>query len=71
MADLFNYTSCRFLINEESCRKRRYVKFDVNKLCEAVLECTAAGALPSPVVSIDKLEGGFSKVLVIKQADGT
>ncbi|KAF2422062.1 hypothetical protein EJ08DRAFT_672848 [Tothia fuscella] len=71
LADLFNYTNGRFLTNEELCLKRRFVESDVRKLCEVILELTSNGAARSPVISIDKLEGGFSKVLVIKQADGT
>lgn len=66
--DLFRYTNGRFLGNEEHEYRKRYVKFDVGRLCEVV---GSAGGSCSPIAAIDKMEGGFSKALLMEKADDT
>lgn len=46
---------------------KRRVKFDVRKLCDVVASLTKNGA---SVCKIDKMEGGFSKALLITTEDG-
>ncbi|TVY49460.1 hypothetical protein LOCC1_G000574 [Lachnellula occidentalis] len=64
--DLFRYTGGRFLAAEDTQCRRRYLKFNVQKLCDVA----AALDDPSPVIQIDKMEGGFSKALLLRRADG-
>ncbi|KAL2060796.1 hypothetical protein VTL71DRAFT_8848 [Oculimacula yallundae] len=64
--DLFRYTNGRFLAAEDTQCRRRYLKFNVQKLCDVA----AALGDPSPVIQIDKMEGGFSKALLLRRADG-
>ncbi|KAH7402429.1 kinase-like domain-containing protein [Pyrenochaeta sp. MPI-SDFR-AT-0127] len=66
--DLFKYTNGRFLIDEEFQCKKRHVRFDASSLCELVGSLSES---VSPVIAIEKLEGGFSKALLMKRADGT
>ncbi|KAI1928498.1 hypothetical protein LOZ65_001991 [Ophidiomyces ophidiicola] len=66
--DLFRYTNGHFLINEERQLQQRYVKFSINELCDIA---ASAGQSKSPVLAIDKMEGGFCKALLMKKADGT
>ncbi|EFR04208.1 protein kinase subdomain-containing protein [Nannizzia gypsea CBS 118893] len=66
--DMFKYTSGRFLINEEHQCQQRYIKFDIPQLCAVA---ATAGASASPVMSIEKMEGGFCKALLMRKADGT
>ncbi|EFE30980.1 uncharacterized protein ARB_02174 [Trichophyton benhamiae CBS 112371] len=66
--ELFKYTNGRFLINEEQQLQKRYLKFDVPRLCAVA---AAAGPSTSPIVSISKMEGGFCKALLMRKADGT
>lgn len=64
--DLFRYTNGRFLAAEDIQCRRRYLKFNVRKLCDVA----AALGNPSPVVQIDKMEGGFNKALLLTREDG-
>ncbi|KAI4927821.1 hypothetical protein J4E85_006333 [Alternaria conjuncta] len=66
--DLFKYTNGRFLANEKKAVDRRYVTFDLDQLC-AVAATT--GGRYSPVCAIDKMEGGFSKALLLRREDGS
>lgn len=66
--DIFKYTNGHFLINEEYQNQQRYVNFDIPKLCDVA---AGSGDTKSPIVSIDKMEGGFCKALLMKKADGT
>ncbi|KAH8726803.1 kinase-like domain-containing protein [Phaeosphaeriaceae sp. PMI808] len=65
--DLFRYTNGRFLVGEEEQCRKRYVRFNVRRLCELV---SSLCEVVSPVISIEKLEGGFSKALLMKRMDG-
>lgn len=65
--ELFRYTNGRFLANEDQQLSKRYVTFDVQKLCQVVASSTEHG---SPVCKIDKMEGGFSKALLMTTEDG-
>jgi hypothetical protein len=64
--DLFKYTNGRFLANEEKACARRYVKFNVDQLCDVV---AAVGEQSSPVYTIEKMEGGFSRALLLRRKD--
>ncbi|PYI17581.1 kinase-like protein [Aspergillus violaceofuscus CBS 115571] len=67
--DLFEYTSGRFLFNEEIRRAERRVQFDVDALARAT--CHSVGRHLKAVASITKLaEGGFNRVLQITFDDG-
>lgn len=65
--ELFEYNNGRFLVDEQQQYSKRYVKFNVQKLCEKVSAITEHGA---PVCKIDKMEGGFSKALLMTTEDG-
>ncbi|PWY70738.1 hypothetical protein BO83DRAFT_389943 [Aspergillus eucalypticola CBS 122712] len=66
--ELFAYTNGHFLVNEEHQLARHYVKFDVDALCSVA---AALGDVPSPVASVKKMEGGFSKALLMKKENGS
>ncbi|KAF1912281.1 kinase-like domain-containing protein [Ampelomyces quisqualis] len=65
--ELFSYTNGRFLANEVKACNRRYVQFDINSLCTVA----AAAGGSSPIKAIDKMEGGFSKALIMQKEDGS
>lgn len=64
--DLLKYTNGRFLANEKQALDRRFVNFDVDQLC---MVAASTGNKHSPVCSIEKLEGGFSKALLLCKED--
>ncbi|GAM87917.1 hypothetical protein ANO11243_059450 [Dothideomycetidae sp. 11243] len=66
--DLFRYTNGRFLVNEREQTAKRFVKCDLEALCDAV---AASCSSYSSIVAVDKHEGGFSKAFVMTKADGT
>lgn len=66
--ELFQYTNGRFLVREKQQRASRYVKFNLEKLCEIA---ASAGHSISPIRAVEKLEGGFSKALLMQKEDGT
>jgi hypothetical protein len=66
--ELFKYTNGRFLANEGEACNRRYVRFDIDQLCAVA---AAAGGSSSPIEAIDKMEGGFSKALIMRKEDGS
>ncbi|PGH10605.1 hypothetical protein AJ80_07456 [Polytolypa hystricis UAMH7299] len=66
--ELFKYTNGRFLVNETTACDRRYVKFDVDQLCAIA---ASVGSRHSPVRTIEKMEGGFSKALLLQREDGS
>ncbi|KDB21349.1 hypothetical protein H109_06715 [Trichophyton interdigitale MR816] len=65
---LFEYTNGGFLVNEKFQLSRRYVQFNLDALCD--FAATSRGQ-PSPVRAVEKIEGGFSKALLMKREDGT
>ncbi|KAI4166572.1 MAG: hypothetical protein LQ343_007942 [Gyalolechia ehrenbergii] len=65
--ELFAYTNGHFLVDEKHQLQRRYIKFNLQKLCDVVSSVAANG---SPVCKVDKFEGGFSKALLMTTADG-
>jgi hypothetical protein len=67
--DLFKYTNGRFLANEKQACDRRYVTFDVDRLCEVA--ASTGGQKYSPVLAIEKMEGGFSKAMLLRKEDGS
>ncbi|KAH3943357.1 hypothetical protein HBH53_176480 [Parastagonospora nodorum] len=64
--ELFAYTNGRFLVNETHACDRRFVRFDVDQLCSVA---ASAGGPLSPIQAIEKLEGGFSKALLMRKED--
>ncbi|KAM5485306.1 hypothetical protein MaudMau93_005459 [Microsporum audouinii] len=64
---LFEYTNGNFLVNEKIQFDRRYVKFNLDALC--ALAATAGGQV-SPVRVVEKMEGGFSKALLMIKENG-
>lgn len=44
------------------------MKSEISQLCGVA---AAAGNSKLPIISIDKMEGGFCKTLLMKKADGT
>lgn len=44
------------------------MKFDLRRLCDIA---ASVGGTKSPISAIEKLEGGFSKVLLMRKEDGT
>ncbi|MCJ1284646.1 hypothetical protein MMC26_003981 [Xylographa opegraphella] len=64
---LFQYSNGWFLLDEKQQFLKRRVNFDVRKLCDLVASLTKNGA---SVCKIDKMEGGFSKTLLITTEDG-
>ena len=66
--DLFAYTNGHFLIDEEHQFSRRYIRFDLDALCNSA---AAVGRGSSRVTAVEKMEGGFSKAFLMKKADGT
>lgn len=67
--DLFQYTNGRFLSDEKLQFSKRYVRFNVEKLCDVV--ANVSGSRRSPVMNIEKMEGGFSKALLLTREDGS
>lgn len=66
--EVFRYTNGHFLINEEHQYANRYVRFNIDKLCELV--SSVVGDRHSPVLKIDKMEGGFHKALLMTLENG-
>lgn len=67
--ELFRYTNGRFLTDEEFQFSKRYVHFNVEKLCDVITNLS--GSRTSPVLKIEKMEGGFSKALLITREGGS
>ncbi|KAJ5570619.1 uncharacterized protein N7459_010049 [Penicillium hispanicum] len=67
--DLFKYTNGRFLAEEGDQLSKRFVHFDVDRLCNVIAGISRTGALQ--VSKIEKMEGGFSKVLLMTTMDGS
>ncbi|KAI1980122.1 hypothetical protein LOZ51_000497 [Ophidiomyces ophidiicola] len=65
--ELFEYTNGRFLVNEKYEFAKRYLKFNVSKLCEVVSDLPTVS---STVLRIDKIEGGFNKALLLTMKNG-
>ncbi|KAH7381591.1 kinase-like domain-containing protein [Pyrenochaeta sp. MPI-SDFR-AT-0127] len=66
--ELFKYTNGRFLANEKKAVDRRYVNFDIDRLCAIA---ASTGSQHSPVRTIEKMEGGFSRALLLSKDDGS
>ncbi|KAI4263399.1 MAG: hypothetical protein L6R42_001448 [Xanthoria sp. 1 TBL-2021] len=64
--DLFDYTNGRFLNDEKHQLSKRRVEFNLSNLCNEAVSV----ANGSPVRKIEKMEGGFSKALVITMENG-
>ncbi|KAH8689239.1 hypothetical protein GQ44DRAFT_637594, partial [Phaeosphaeriaceae sp. PMI808] len=66
--ELFKYTNGRFLVREKELCDQRYLKFDLDQLYAVA---ASAGSSKSPIRKIEKIEGGFSKALLISKEDRT
>ena len=66
-SELFTYSNGRFLVNERYETSRRHVLFNLDSLCDLV---SSIPSIDSPVASIDKVEGGFNKALLMRMANG-
>ncbi len=66
--ELYQYTNGHFLVDEKHQCRRRYVKFDLDRLCDIA---ASVGGSKSPISAIEKMEGGFSKALLMRKEDGT
>ncbi|PIG79138.1 hypothetical protein AARAC_007728 [Aspergillus arachidicola] len=66
-AELFEYTNGRFLVNERSEKAKRYAEFNVDALCSIV---SSLPSVSSPISKIDKMEGGFNKVMLMTAENG-
>jgi hypothetical protein len=56
------------LVREKQSCDQRYLKFDLDQLCAVA---ASAGSTKSPIRTIEKMEGGFSKALLRSKEDGT
>lgn len=65
--ELFAYTNGHFLIDEQRQLDRRYVKFNIDALCDVA---AAADDDSSRITTIEKMEGGFSKALLMRKENG-
>jgi hypothetical protein len=65
--ELFAYTNGRFLVNEAHACNRRFVRFNVDQLCSVA---ASVGGPLSPIQAIEKLEGGFSKAILMRKENG-
>ncbi|RHZ45930.1 uncharacterized protein CDV56_101161 [Aspergillus thermomutatus] len=66
--ELFTYTNGHFLVNEDHQFARRYRQFNLDALCDIA---ATAGGSTSRITAIEKLEGGFSKALLMTKEDGS
>jgi hypothetical protein len=65
--DPYAYTSGRWLQNDTLNRDARYISFNFDALCQkAVGSCPGA----SSIASLDKIEGGFSRVFIFTMDNG-
>ncbi|CAL5873045.1 uncharacterized protein PFLUO_LOCUS7314 [Penicillium psychrofluorescens] len=65
--ELFRYNHGRFLVNEDYEQAKRYSTFDIDALCQMV---AALATVRSPIVKIDKREGGYNKALMMTAENG-
>ncbi|KAL9029976.1 MAG: hypothetical protein Q9180_006960, partial [Flavoplaca navasiana] len=62
----FEYTNGRFLTDEKRQLAKRHLKFDLTNLCEEASRVTNG----STVQRVEKMEGGFSKALLMTMNNG-
>ncbi|KAI5356527.1 Putative aminoglycoside phosphotransferase, protein kinase-like domain superfamily [Septoria linicola] len=65
--DLYRYTNGSFLTDETNAVSRRYLKFDLDELCSIASRIGSTSAIRE----VEKIEGGFSRALLLKKLDGT
>lgn len=56
------------MAREKELCDQRYLKFDLDQLCAVA---ASAGSTNSPIRTIEKMEGGFSKAFLMGKEDGT
>lgn len=64
---MLQYSNGHFLVDEKQQLLKQKVKFDVLKLCDVAVSVTKDGA---HVSKVEKMEGGFSKALMIITENG-
>ncbi|EFQ97873.1 phosphotransferase enzyme family protein [Nannizzia gypsea CBS 118893] len=70
--EVFQYSNGHFLVDEEYNYSRRYKRFNIDELCNLVGAIIGKGASTAPrVVKMEKLEGGFHKVLLMTLENGS
>ncbi|KDB22282.1 hypothetical protein H109_05808 [Trichophyton interdigitale MR816] len=70
--EVFQYNNGHFLANEEYQYARRYVRFNINELCNLVTSVVSkSDSTVSKVTKIEKMEGGFHKALLMSLENGT
>ncbi|KAI9042825.1 aminoglycoside phosphotransferase family protein [Aspergillus affinis] len=68
--ELFTYTSGRFLVNEEGQFSKRYRELNIDALCDVAASTSSSNGGISRITAIEKLEGGFSKALLMRKENG-
>lgn len=63
----FRYNYGRFLVNENYEQAKRYSTFDIDALCQVV---AALPTMQSPIIKINKKEGGYNKALIMTAENG-
>ncbi|QKX56805.1 uncharacterized protein TRUGW13939_03912 [Talaromyces rugulosus] len=66
--ELFQYTNGRFLSDDKFQISKRYVHFNIEELCDVIANISP---VKSSVSKIEKMEGGFSKALLITTEDAS
>lgn len=56
------------MAREKELCDQRYLKFDLEQLCTVA---ASVGSSKLPIRAIEKMEGGFSKALLMSKEDGT
>ncbi|KAM5490304.1 hypothetical protein MaudMau93_002502 [Microsporum audouinii] len=67
--EIFQYNNGHFLVDEEYQYAKRYIRFNIDKLCNLVTSVVGNGI--SSVSKVDKMEGGFHKALLMTLENGT
>ncbi|EGD94786.1 hypothetical protein TESG_02290 [Trichophyton tonsurans CBS 112818] len=70
--EVFQYNNGHFLVDEEYQFARRYIRFNIDELCNLVSSVVAKGTSTiSKVAKMEKMEGGFHKALLMTLENGT
>lgn len=70
--EVFQYNNGHFLVDKEYQFARRYIRFNIDELCNLVSSVVAKGtSTVSKVAKMEKVEGGFHKALLMTLENGT
>ncbi|KAI6001439.1 hypothetical protein EDD15DRAFT_2232009 [Pisolithus albus] len=68
-SDLFEYTSARWIINDELCHAERRRDFNVDGLCRLAAESVQRS--PDDIDSLRKItEDGYDRIFLVTMRDG-